>query len=221
MKKVLIIIALFCLTGCDVKYNLSFKDNKIKEEVKVIIPKKEKEKYDDLIKSTPYAILDGVDQIEYNYKFRKLLKNNVGYYNYTYNFSDFGRAYYAKSCFNALAFSKNEELNTYTLSTSEGFQCMFLNYNQVDNIEIVITSDRYVLDNNADKVKGKKYIWEINNDNASTKSIQITFGDVRPVTILDFLEENLPLVILISSFILIFGGSFVVINTLSKKNNEL
>lgn len=219
MKKILILIALLFLTGCDIKYNLNFEDDKIEENIKVIIPKSEKEKYNDLINSTPYAILDGIDQIEYNHKFRKLLKNNIGYYNYVYSFSDFGRSYYGKSCFNALSFTKND--NTYTLSTSKGFQCMVLNYNKVDNIEITITSDRYVLDSNADIVKGKKYIWNINNDNASDKYIQITFGDVREKTIIDFIEENLILIIVIGSLILLVGSSFIIIKSLSEKNNEL
>ena len=150
MKKVLIFIALLCITGCDIKYNLSFKNEKIEEKIEVILPKKEKEKYDDLTKANPYAILDGLDQIEYNHKYKKLLTKNVGYYNYTYDFSDFGRAYYVRSCFDAVSFSKNDELGTYTLSTSNGFRCMFLNYEQVDNVLITITTDRYVLDNNAD-----------------------------------------------------------------------
>ncbi|CCY27329.1 MAG: hypothetical protein KIC82_05245 [Acholeplasma sp.] len=221
MKKVLIFIALLCITGCDIKYDLSFKNEKIEEKIEVILPKKEKEKYDDLTKANPYAILDGLDQIEYNHKYKKLLTKNVGYYNYTYDFSDFGRAYYVRSCFDAVSFSKNDELGTYTLSTSNGFHCMFLNYEQVDNVLITITTDRYVLDNNADIVKGKKYIWRINNDNASNKSIKITFGDVRKRTIIDFIEENLPLVILISVLVVSLGGGFIILKSLSKKNNEL
>ena len=98
---------------------------------------------------------------------------------------------------------------------------MFLNYEQVDNVLITITTDRYVLDNNADIVKGKKYIWRINNDNASNKSIKITFGDVRKRTIIDFIEENLPLVILISVLVVSLGGGFIILKSLSKKNNEL
>ena len=43
MKKVLIFIALLCITGCDIKYDLSFKNEKIEEKIEVILPKKEKE----------------------------------------------------------------------------------------------------------------------------------------------------------------------------------
>ena len=43
MKKILL-IGLLLFTGCEVKYNLEFYDDNLREEIKVVVPKKEKDK---------------------------------------------------------------------------------------------------------------------------------------------------------------------------------
>ena len=75
------------------------------------------------------------------------------------------------SCFDAFSFVTNN--NDYILSTSKGFKCMFVDYNEVDSVEIIITSNHEIIESNADELKNNKLIWNINDENAKDKQIGV------------------------------------------------
>ena len=90
--------------------------------------------------------------------------------NYKYNVSNYKDAFLPNSCFKYFNFLSNEE--TYVLSTSEGINC-FKDYDKLDNLDIIITSNHKVKETNADIVEKDSYIWKVNKDNADSTSLYI------------------------------------------------
>ena len=218
MKKILL-IGLLLFTGCEVKYNLEFYDDNIKEEVKIILPKKEKNKVSELKERPAYAIYSSVGGYPYATRFENKLTNFEATYTYTYGLDVFPQARSINECFDAVAFTKREI--GYTLSTSTGFKCMFYDYLEVDNVKVTIQTNRKVIDNNADSKKGNKYIWYINDDNAESTNINITFSNEKNRSILTFVYDNLTPIILIAGVGLIITGSIVTVVLINRKNNEI
>lgn len=224
MKRIILFsLLLVILTGCECNYQLEFKDDKLIENVELVLPSSEKDKIKELEKSSVYAIYNSMTNQPYIYNYDKGLINFTANYSYTYTPETFNQALYANDCFDAFSFVSQG--NNYILSTSEGFKCMSLDYHFLDSLKLQVKTNHVVLEHNADEVKEGNYIWNINNNNAENKRIYVKFGEVEERNffekILDFIKENKLTVIITTILVLGVGITISTIVIISKKNNEI
>lgn len=223
MKKIILILFIILLTGCQIKYQLNFEDENLIESINIELPSNEERKINDIKKYEAYSTFDNSFKTLYETKYTEEKNSFTANYQYTYNFDEFRHALYINNCFDAFSFVTSG--NNYILSTSKGFNCMFVDYNKVDSVEITITTNHVVVENNADEVINDKLIWKINDDNATDKNIYVKFGEVRQLNlfekIMKFIKQNLfAFIVLISLFGLITLGIIIII-FIGKKNNEI
>ena len=214
MKKIFLILVLLLLSGCSVDYNLLYIDDKITENIILIVDNESQ--IHELKKNDIYAIADVISLIKYNANYQ----SKKATYDYTYSLESFNRANYINQCFEAFGFVKQNE-KEYIFSTSKGFKCMNYSYIPVDEYKVKITTNHEVIESNADIVKRNEYIWQIDTSNAENKSIYIHFGDIKKRTILDLLYENMVSIIIIGSILLVVASTIGYIVVKSKKNNEI
>lgn len=218
-KKLLLLVMLILLSGCDVNYQLNFTDNQLIEDVHFTLPNSEEKKINYLEKVSAYAIFDGIGRYPYNTNFSKGIKNYNANFNYTYKLEDFGRAYYINQCFDAVNFAQHD--NQYVLLTSTGFKCMLFDYYKIDNLTVTITTNHTVIENNADSKKRNSYTWNITEQNAENVKISMVFGQVKQRTFLDIIMENILAISIIAGFVFAIGIVILVIIMKAKKNNEI
>ena len=101
-------------------------------------------------------------------------------YKYNFNKSNFPDAMSVLAVFPA--FSINDVNNIVTLDSGRTF-AGFYNYSEMDKLKIVITTDRKVVDHNADQVINGKYTWIIDEDmldekNLLGESIQFSYENI-------------------------------------------
>jgi len=187
MKKVLlIIVAIFVLSGCSANYNLEIYNEEYKENLVVKslaadttgmsdwnIPINANQSNADILLTT-----DKVTGVEY-YTSKSAFTDN--YYHYTYN-HDFTMKTYYKSYFAAKSYdffavfyddtdeSGKKDLITITTSFEN---LVFTKYADLDNLTINIKTNHRIYSHNADSVKDYTYTWQIDRDNYNDKSIQI------------------------------------------------
>ena len=218
MKKILLVGLLF-LTGCSVNYKMEFIDESINESIE--FNNITSAQLEALKQDTRYAIFNIYEQYPYNTDFQELI--NKATYSYTYSVDNFKNALYLNDCFDASSFAKQQD--NYILSTSKGFKCMSLDYYFADEVQIQISTNHNVIENNADEIKNDKYIWLINNDNADTKQIYIKFGDIKEMSIIEkikhFIMDNLLAISIFGSLFVIIIVVIISIVIISKKNNEI
>lgn len=224
MKKIIFLsLLLLILTGCDVQYELEFNDEILNETIQVTLDKSMEREIEQIKNRQVYAIFNSYDQNLYNTDYNEGLTNFRATYTYTYQSTNFNQSLFNNNCFDAFSFVKQK--NNYILSTSEGFKCMTVEYFPIENLDITLTTNHEVIETNADKVEGKKYIWEINDDNADEKEIYIKFGEVRKRNfferIIDYINENKFIFIVVGIIVLLLGASVTTIVIISKKNNEI
>ncbi len=224
MRKIIFLgLLLLILTGCDVQYELEFNDETLNETVQVTLDNSMEREIEQIKNRQVYAIFNNYNQKLYNTNYSQGLTNFKATYTYTYEPSNFNQSLFNNNCFDAFSFVKQD--NNYILSTSEGFKCMTVEYFPVENLSLTLTTNHEVIETNADKIEGRKYIWEINNNNADEKEIYIKFGKVRQRNffekIIDYIIENKFTFIVAGTIILLLGVSVATIVIISKKNNEI
>ena len=219
MKKLLLLLVVILLTGCNVNYNLEFTDEQLIENINLSIPNHEQKNIDYLKSINAYAIYDGMGKINYNSIFDEGKDNFNAKYDYTYQLNNIGRAYYINQCFENISFSKHD--NQYILLTSKGFKCMLFEYHKINNLTVSITTNHKVLQHNADVVEGGIYTWEITDENADNVYINMIFGEVKKRTFWDEILDNIVPISILGGIILVVGTVVLVIAIKAKKNNEI
>ena len=109
-----------------------------------------------------------------SYKLREIKENQnkLGKFTYEYNFGNYKKSRFS-SCYDAYTLTQDNGITS--LSTSNEFKCMVYNYNKIDSLELNIETEYNVIENNADKVEGKKYTWYINDSNKDNKPIKFKY----------------------------------------------
>lgn len=174
-KVLIMLFVLFFLTGCSCEYNLTIDNSLYKEKVSFsnlnsdeiielnstkMIPV-DKDSYDVELDSN---IIENIEK--YNY----FLTDNNYFYSYDFTNNNYSNSTAVSRCFET--FVVEEYDGEIIISTSDGATC-FDKYPNLDDLIINITIDREVISNNADKVNGNTYTWNIDRTNASSKSINI------------------------------------------------
>jgi len=170
LKKYIIVFVLLLCCGCTAQYELDFNDKTISENLTVKYNRENEtdEQIKQFYEKAFYAI---GKEIYYNFDNSKSTKQNIVInYNYDYDTSNFNSSYFANSCFKYFQFSSNED--KYYLFANGPYKCLTYEYTNIESLDIIITTNHNVLENNANEIKDNKYIWHINQDNYENVNIK-------------------------------------------------
>lgn len=210
MKKILLLICLLFLTGCQVEYNVVIKDDSVHENLNFSIPNDyNNSELEDAIynPSVPIINLDdysnyGAYSVSIDEDFNQ---RNVSF-DYDYDISDFSSSTLLEGCFESATFDYSK--NNIKFNASGEFYCLYDNSSVVVNI----TTDNKVKSHNADDVNGNTYSWYISDNAPVSIKIEI-LKDTVANKFLSYLKKGVLLLLLVALAI------FVV--RLRKKNNEV
>lgn len=180
-KKIFVLFILLFMTGCSCEYSLTIDGNNYKENIvltsdnsneissfnnKWVIPS-DKDNY--IESSVSDSEIDDYSNI-YDYN----LSNNKLSFNYDFSKSNYSNSTAVFKCYNRLSVI-DYDLTT-IISTNEKNDC-FNKYPPLSSIKVTIYVDRDVISNNADMVNGNTYVWNINKNNADSKSINLVLDN--------------------------------------------
>lgn len=200
-KKIILLSAIFILTGCDINYNLVIDEQNFKESITIV--EEEPTKWNS-------SIVDGSndtykDEIDWMLKYPIHVSKTANIDPYDDTMMTSGVKYYQKEKINSkeeYGVSLNttghlQELNDfrslnycyefaniinndyeYIISTSFKNHC-FETYLLLDKVNINITTDMKVTSNNADHVRGNTYTWTITRGNYNNKSISLAMQSIN------------------------------------------
>ncbi len=170
-KKVFILIlfiSVFSLTGCDAKYEMEIKNNKITENISFSVPNENSEKkINELIdyyginadSAFTQKLTKGSNDTEVS------LSGKTTKLDAYFDSSDS----FINKCYNKVSFTLEDGM--YYIGTSQGFKCLTYDYMQLDKVSISIKTYHKVYDNNADEVSNNVYTWNIDRNNLKTNNI--------------------------------------------------
>ena len=224
MKKLLIICLALFLTGCSAQYNLQINEDNIVENVTVSLPKQLVKR--DLL--DPYLSIDnlvypGTDLEEY-YK-SSLNEDSDNYYlsyNYTHDYEKFAQSLFLKKCYEKVYFTDAED--KLSLSTSNTFMCinMLDDGFYLDDANVTIKTDMKVISNNADKVSGNSYTWNIDETNYDNKPINLVIQkDMNVQNIIVENDSSFTLIFVVITVLVLLLVIFIFIRLKAKKNNAI
>lgn len=215
-KHIISLIFILFLTGCTVKYNIEFKDDKVFENFDVVVTEKEPNSIKYLKENDFYAYFNP-EMIKYNKTIstdKDITKFN---YSYSYNIDDYKNSMALSSCFSGYSIIK--EGNYYLISTSDGVKCMTSDYSTIiDELDIVITTNHKLIDTNADEVSNYRYIWHINRENYVDKSIYLKIYQDKYVINYKNSVTN-TLLIVLGIFVLVILPIIYIVLKRKKSNN--
>lgn len=157
-KLLLLGVAFIFSIGHTTNYNVTI-DDKIKEDIDIKISdgdiKNPSNLIDTIISDKVYVFLNNKDNVLYNKivsKNENITKVNL---KHTYSVSEFEKARYFNTCFqNTIFINRNNYLY---IKGYDGFYC-----SGGDTMNISVTTNKLVINHNADKVNGNTYIWSVN-----------------------------------------------------------
>lgn len=158
MKKYLILGLIILCCGCSAKYNISFIDDKIDDEL--IITYERNGETNDEINEMFFDSFNSIGRDDF-YSFKNLSSNKDIKASLSYEFSteNYTSANIPNSCFEVFKFLSDED--KYYLLAQGTFKCGYYAYEELDSLDVIINTNHVVLENNADEVKDNKYIWHI------------------------------------------------------------
>ena len=167
MKKIKLIILLLIImiaSGCTKEYNLIIDNDKIIEEFNITLDNNEENKQR---LELDYFPLHADDTTKYEKKIEKVDNLLNAHFSYTYNPKEFVNANSINECFETKEILVDNQ-DYYYFKLENMKECMS-DY----NLDINITTNNKVLDNNADEIKDNKYIWHLTDDNKSTFKLEM------------------------------------------------
>ncbi len=190
MKKILILFSfILILSGCTVNYNVTIDENNIKENISVNDNITDNRTREDIIAFYnswyPVYLYDGIidnyttklDGAIYYNKSNLIENANTFNYNFSYNHK---LEDYPKTTIWSLYLLNNTFTNDNNkISINSGKSMQFFNNSALTNLNINITTDLEVLENNADKITGNTYTWEYNLDNYRSKNVKLVLSKAK------------------------------------------
>ena len=170
VKKIILIIFLITCCGCSARYELDFTDDKITEKLSVTTERDnttDKEYFDSYNKT----ITTIGEKKFYNFEITDSSEDELKL-NYSYQFDtlNFSKSYIVKNCFSTSSFVSDDE--KYYFLVKGSFNCLYYKYAKLDSLDIAITTNHKVLENNADEKNGDEYIWHIDLDDINDVDIR-------------------------------------------------
>lgn len=171
MKKVILsLFLLFFLTGCTAEYKLDIDNTSVKETILINIKdsKLGLEGKNILKNSKQKVFNDSSDYYIQNFN-KSGNKFNINY-NYVHDIDKFSGTSFIEECYPEYSIINNQDV--LVINTGEEFVCYNKFGNEkIENTKIVISTKLNVLNNNADKINGNRYIWNIDESNYYDKPI--------------------------------------------------
>lgn len=231
LKKIIyLIILLFLITGCTSDYELKITPNNIEETVNFTLKDNDYDKailinriftisdiyYDDETEMGKHVInLLRTEQFQPTYLAedfytKKVEKNKINM-SYTYKDDSYEGSNIFNFCFGDTYYDSTDEY--YVLNGYNSFKCLLK-----DKMQFTITTDYRVINSNADKVIGNKYIWNFNRDNNMDHDLYIQISK-------NYKRKKLnifPIIIIITIILLIIIYKiFIKDRKYFQKNNEI
>lgn len=225
IKRILLVFFLaFLMTGCTINYEVEIKNGIISE--KVNLEAANGEVVDDFNTPASEVLISALAEYEESAN-KDLLKVENKSTNNTLKLKITGKQQslttydktIPKSCFNLVnTLVEDEQI---VISTSEGATC-FNSFKNIDNIVIKITTNHKVISENSDGHSNNTYTWNIDKNNYSTKSIQMTLNKNEYVRNNIFTKQFfIYLFSIIAIIVVIVGSIFLILKTKSDRNNVL
>lgn len=177
MKKMKCLIFLICmvlLSGCTATYEVSIKDGKVNEKLKLI--ETDSSIFDVrndsgwTLRETFDAMLNGDQFSERNYKVKSLNNDNQLGLEYSSSNDSMLNSSILNQCY--INPSVNVLDGIVTIDTGSNFKC-YEYYSNLDTIKVVFKTNHDIIYTNAEEIDGDSYIWKFTKD--SDKQIKISY----------------------------------------------
>lgn len=199
LKKVLLLLLIFLLTGCSATYNVTLKANSSVQENAEIKINDTEDNYSRILK-----LIENYNISTKNYKISRDSENIVITYNKKYNNIEnyVLNSFLYKQVFNDI--QVNKTVSNTTLETDANFNNNNISINKdniinVESMKINLISDLPILKENADLKDGNKYTW-IYNGNQRTKKISVTYSNTP--SIMTYKSITISILIIICSLLI-------------------
>ena len=177
MKKILILFCLLFLTGCSVNYEITLKNNGIKERLTII--ENDQSLFDVrndagwTLRETFEMLINGEDD-EFSVQDYSIKSLNTDTQLGVEYYSDASNTLINSSAINQCYTNPTIEVNDNIITFSSGneFTC-YDYYDNLETISVVLNTDYKVISSNAEVIEGNKYIWNITKD--GNKNIEISY----------------------------------------------
>ena len=215
MKKKIILLIPLLLSGCTINYNLEINNDDLNETISGSVEKEEYQIKDtDTSENLIYTLL--------NYDQNALFDEESVYlrtmedkgqkidYKFTYKYNyNFDRSTIINNCFEYHMIDETEDY--YYIKLSGKFYCMY-----AKKIDIKVTSNNAVLENNAKKVEGNTYTWTIKD----TDNVDILLNVSKKITNTENKKAKMISTFQIIGAVVLLVLIIVAFVFYKKKNNE-
>ncbi len=223
MKKILILLVMLFVTGCGAKYSIDFTDDSVTESL--VLSSVNSQEYD-AIKNGTFAPVPAFKDSAINLE-EPVKNEGVEYYDlravdnnvqlkYKFSLSDYENSYLGNLCYDY--FKVFEEEDSIIFSTNNNFKC-FYDWYDIDNFDVVMTTNHDVLFHNADEVTNDAYIWHVSKNTKDDESIQISFSKEAKKTV--FSSGRVKLILIVSGIGLLILVLALIIYVRYKKVNSI
>jgi len=220
MKKIIFLLIILLLTGCSANFNVEIKQNTIEQNI--FIQANNYELDGTLLNTIAKNVYIDKQDTTVLGRFRLLNNKNDNPLNafVSYNINDYDYDYSLYICYDNQNITYSN--NILKVETSDYFNC-FDKYSIIDDVNINVTTGYKVLENNADKVDGNTYTWNITKYNK--KGIKLTLD-----TTVDEIQEeekqkeklNKNLIFIVMGTLVLFAfGTVLFVFIKSNKNNKI
>lgn len=177
IKRILLVLLVFLLTGCSATYNINLKANSNVYENAVIKINDTEDNYSRILK-----LIENYNISTKNYKISRDSENIVITYDKKYNSveSYVLNSFLYKQIFNDIQVDK--KISNTTLETEANFNNNNISINKdniinIESMKINLISDLPILKENSDIKDGNKYTWTYNG-NQKQKKISVSYSNV-------------------------------------------
>ena len=185
-KKIILVVCLFILTGCNVQYNITINKDSINDYIE-FNSENDKDNYSINMYQMPVnsyindpisdEIVQKLPGVEY-YNMNKILDDN--YYkmtlNYLFPLNKYQDNYIINHAINGMIMTNEKGI----ISIYTGDKIQAFNYYEFLNnltISINVSNDFEIIENNADLINENNLIWYVNRNNFQNKPINIVLKD--------------------------------------------
>lgn len=213
-KKLYILLLIFLSTACSAKYEISINNDKIIEKLNVLETNTSifdveldngitlRNAFEDITLSDEFVKANGtLKHINSDSKIGIEYKNILEINNYS-------KSNVLNQCYDNPTVDITDEY--FYVDSGVYFTC-FDNYNYLESIEVILKTNHKVLDNNADEVKGDKYIWNITKTNYKDKNIEIK------LSMTEYKKNYTFIIIVVSIVLIVLIAGLIILNIFIKK----
>ncbi len=216
MKKILLLITfLFILTGCTINYEIKINKDDINEMITGTVTKEESDiDPEETSLNLFYTLVNFEQSALFNadsfYDKKITEKDNYLEYNANYTYiNNFKDSNIINTCFEKHEINETDDF--YDIHLSGNFYCLFSK-----KININVTSNMAVLENNADSVNKNTYSWVIDD----SKDVDILLTASKNIEAFNAKEESVFSVYKIITFILLIILIIASLIIYKKRNSE-